>query len=132
MITPEKIHSVLLIDDDNATNFVNSKLFESLDIAEKIIVKDDARDAVEYIKNCISSGEQVPQLIVLDIHMPELDGEHFLGILNKLNLPDKEKVKIVILSDSTHPTHKRIFYDLDVQYYINKPLDKEKLYNILR
>ena len=84
---------VLLVDDDDATNFLASLAFKNLAIASEIAVASDGLVACEWLQqnNC-------PDIIFLDIRMPRMDGFDFLDIFTRMNTC--KKVKIVMLTSS--------------------------------
>ncbi|MBC7381685.1 MAG: response regulator [Bacteroidia bacterium] len=84
---------VLLIDDDPINNFVNKKLIQRLtddiDITEFLT----AEDALIYL------NENNPDMIFLDINMPEMDGWGFLEAYQQM----KEQSPVIILTTSIDP-----------------------------
>ena len=121
-----RYNSVMLIDDNELDNFVNKKLIESENFAGKIQVEQSAINAIEHLKK--ASGEQIPDVIFLDIMMPDMDGFGFLAEFEKLGDHIKKQSKIVMLSTSES------FKDLNkanqnrhVYKFLNKPLTKPVL-----
>src|SRR6185503_2763915 len=78
-----KLHCVLLIDDDEPTNFLNRLAIEEQGCVEHIKVIPSARDALDYLA-CATQPAPLnadcpkPELIFLDINMPAMDGWEFL------------------------------------------------------
>ncbi len=124
---------VLIIDDDEISNFISQKLLEQCKVAEEINSYDNAREALTFIDTCISRGKAVPDMILLDINMPLMNGWDFLKRFEAIPGISKETTKLYILSSSVYSK------DFDtaakhelVSGYIVKPLSKEKLLEISR
>ncbi|MFN6946358.1 MAG: response regulator [Cytophagaceae bacterium] len=88
----QKYKEVFIIDDDNVYSFVAGKILENLRISNKITIFNTAEGAIKELK-CRSSNNY-PNLIILDIIMPIMDGWSFIQHLK--NLPESHKIKLAI------------------------------------
>ena len=109
--------SVLIADDNKEfCNILNDYLANQRDI----IVTGIAKDGIEAIKLI---SEHKPDLIVLDIIMPHLDG---LGVLEKLNAMDLDpKPRIIVLSAVGQDKITQRAITLGADYYVIKPFDMD-------
>ena len=109
--------SVLIADDNKEfCSILNDYLLNQKDIVVTGIAKD-GREALELIV------ERKPDLVILDIIMPHLDG---LGVLEKLNTMDLEKTpRIIILSAVGQDKITQQTITLGADYYTVKPFDME-------
>ncbi|MEQ8520334.1 MAG: response regulator [Cytophagales bacterium] len=127
-----KIKAVMLIDDNEIDNLINQKMIEAANICENIYTHTGAKSAIEFLKNLEKMSDSVndffPELILLDIDMPLMDGFQFLDEFEKLSNETKGKIKIVMLTSSINPQDmskaKKYSY---VKKYINKPLTQENI-----
>jgi CheY-like chemotaxis protein len=122
----EKYQSVMLIDDNSLDNFINKKMIESNGFAENVVTYQEAKEALTFLKTATESTW--PEIIFLDIMMPEMDGFMFLDEFEKLPENQRMKIKIVMLSTSES------FRDLNranknpfVRKFLNKPLTQQVL-----
>ena len=130
----KKLKCVMLIDDDEPTNFLNRMVVEEMDCAEHIQVIPNAKQALEYLKAASSGGGDkcTPELIFLDINMPAMDGWEFLAEYEKLSAEQKSKVIVVMLTTSFNPEDRlRAMQTNSVAAFRNKPLSVEILQEIL-
>lgn len=117
---------ILLIDDDEATNFLSRALLEKLHAAKEIMVAEDGGVACELIKQ---SG--CPDLIFVDIRMPQVDGFEFLDLLQTMNIC--QNVKVVMLSSSLLPEDKQRAFTYDrVIDCLEKPISKGMIEKVAR
>lgn len=113
----EKKISVVIADDNKEfCSILNDYLLSQRDIVVTGIAKD-GREALEFIQ------EKQPDLVVLDIIMPHLDG---LGVLEKLNTLNIEKMpRIIILSAVGQDKITQKAITLGADYYVVKPFDMD-------
>jgi len=131
MTQPEKItvyKKVMVIDDNAIDRYVAEHVIKSQCFAEEVITKESARAGLEYLEALSGTAEELPQLIFLDIRMPEVDGFGFLELYDKLPEVVKKNCIIMMLSTSLNPEdHERAAENPFVNRFLNKPLNKEKL-----
>jgi CheY-like chemotaxis protein len=116
----QPLTSVLVIDDNGIDNFISRKVLESFGIP-KIVQFERAVLAVDYLR----TTSELPQLILLDIRMPEMDGFQFLKKISEMQLA--LGVGIVMLSTSVDPKDREMARMSHCNGYVEKPLTREKL-----
>lgn len=109
--------SVLIADDNKEfCSILNDYLLNQKDIVVTGIAKD-GREALELIQ------QKQPDLVVLDIIMPHLDG---LGVLEKLNGMDLDKMpRVIVLSAVGQDKIIQQAITLGADYYVVKPFDMD-------
>ncbi|MBO9571104.1 MAG: response regulator [Chitinophagaceae bacterium] len=124
----KKLHSVLLIDDDEPTNYLNKMTLEEIGCIEEIFIFQSASKALDYL----NTSTYCPDLILLDINMPAMNGWEFLDVYEQLPSEKRGKVVIVMLTTSFNPDDRlRAGQIASVSGFMNKPLTKETLKEIL-
>lgn len=126
-----KTMCTLLVDDDQTTNFVNRRLLEGMAVSEKVLVAHNGQEALQLIRKQCESG-CCPQLILLDINMPVMNGFEFLDAYAQLELSQKQSVVIIMLTTSLHPRDVERIREAPIQGFLSKPLTKEKVHKLLR
>ena len=128
----DKLNCILLIDDDEPTNFLNELVIKQVDCAEKTVAVQSGQAALDFLKERINGGYPQPTLIFLDINMPVMNGWEFLDEYQKLDSDQKAKVLIVMLTTSLNPDDKDKAENIDtINYFVNKPLNVEIVNEIL-
>lgn len=98
----KKLGCILLVDDDDTTNFVNQLLLEDLKVTEQVMVANNGRDALQLLTQQWTKGS-CPELLLLDLNMPEMDGFEFLEAYEALEFEQKKSFVIVVLTTSMNP-----------------------------
>lgn len=114
---------VLLVDDDEITNFLCKKMLSEIGV-ESVDSAINGQAALNYLKqNC-------PDIIFLDIKMPIMDGFEFLEELQEY--PTYKQIKVVMLSSSSREKEKQLAIQFNnVVDFIVKPLTKIKATQVL-
>jgi CheY-like chemotaxis protein len=121
-----KFNCILLVDDDYINNFLTERLLRKSSIAREVKAVRNGEEALTYLNE---EKNKFPDLILLDIQMPEMDGIGFLKNFKKMILDKKSRV--ILLTGSVHPEEVRTLEMLGYHDLIQKPFSEEKLYQIL-
>ncbi|MCE3281803.1 MAG: transcriptional regulator [Chitinophagaceae bacterium] len=123
---------ILLIDDDVATNYINSFIIRNAGIDANIEVMQSAVTALDFLscKGDYSAMKQppCPGLILLDINMPVMTGWDFMEAYEKLPEEEKGKYVIVMLSSSLNPEDvERAEGNQYIAEFLHKPLEEPEI-----
>jgi CheY-like chemotaxis protein len=123
---------VLLIDDSDIDSMVNKRVIEKAGLSSVVVAKNSAQSAYEYLMGIAADKvEMIPDVIFLDIRMPEMDGFGFLELFENLPESIHAKSKIVMLSSSIDSEdYKKAMDNRFVKQFLNKPLHKESVINL--
>ncbi len=102
----KKLNCVLLVDDDDDCHFFNQRLLNKLDCTEQISIVNNGKEALDYLSKAILGAATLPELILLDLNMPLIDGWEFLDEFEKMDQNICGKIVIIILTTSIHPADK--------------------------
>ena len=129
----KKLVDVLILDDDDVSNFIYKKIIESSGIASNIVTFQKGRLALEYLIDKANSKADFPDMIFIDINMPVMNGWDFLDEYQEKVVPRVDKfVFISMLSSSVYKEdiQKAQSYDI-VNEYISKPLTQESVSKLI-
>lgn len=126
-MSKSKYQLCLLIDDNYIDNMINRKIIENEFFASKVIVKESAEQALEELKN----GDYQPDVIFLDVRMPQMNAFEFLKEYEKIKLDTDQAPMIYILTSSLDPfDHRKVMESRYVTQFLYKPLTHKKLEEI--
>lgn len=125
------VKKVLLVDDDPIFNFLHSRMLSLGGLAKEVHSALNGRQALDLLNGYLSGTSTLPDAILLDLTMPELDGFGFLEAFKKLKVPGKESVNIVVITSSINPKDVERVRALGVTNYLIKPITLEKLKDAL-
>lgn len=131
-----KYKQVMIIDDNELDNFINSKIIESSLFSKKIYVNTNGKSALEFLENLIKTMDDefskiCPEVIFIDLNMPILDGFQLLEGINKLSNKFLNQSKLVVLTSSAHPDDNKKTKSINSNViYLNKPLTADLLKSI--
>ena len=125
------LSAVLLVDDDRVTNMMHSRQISRRQLAERVDVATDGVAALDFLKACIAEKAAVPELVLLDINMPRMNGFEFLQAYADLPKDLHNRQRIVMVSTSTlRQDRARAEENPFVASYETKPLTDADLMRI--
>lgn len=128
----KRLNTILLIDDDAPTLFLNKLVIQDLDCTDKILTAENGRQAIEMLTEKTEDGFLCPDLILLDINMPIVNGWEFMEKYETLSQEQKAKIVVVMLTTSLNPDDRSRAESIeDIKDFVSKPLDETTLKEII-
>lgn len=126
-----KIDVACIIDDDPIFIFGAKRMMELSDFCKSFMVFKNGQEAIDQLKPIMLNGENIPDIILLDINMPIMDGWEFLDEFIKIEA--HKSITIYIVSSSIDPVDlNRAKRYKNISNYIIKPISIETLKGILQ
>ena len=119
--------TAILIDDDSVNNYLSSKIIKRLKICSDIKIAANGREGLDLVIDSCQENGNCPDLILLDLNMPIMDGHEFLEEYSKIKSNFPREVLIVVLTTSSHQEDIAKVKKYNVAGFINKPLSEEKV-----
>lgn len=125
-----ELRKILLVDDDEITNFINVNVLISLNLAEDVKTFLDGSEALEYIFENSNKQKPLPELVLFDYHMPLMDGMEFFHALCAKFPNICNEVVFVLLGTTLRQREIDAFKNLGVQEFIHKPLSPDAVLDL--
>lgn len=120
--------SIAVVDDDEIYKIIIEKMISSSELFDKVYLFDDSRNALEVLSN---GDISTPEIILLDLNMPHLDGWEFLDHLKeqKPEVYSESEIYIVTSSISQSDQDRANSYE-EIKGFISKPITSKFLKEI--
>lgn len=121
-----KYNKIMVIDDNEIDTYITNTLIKKNYLAKEILQYNNGLKAISYLEKYKNDEQQLPELILLDIYMPRMDGFEFLYFFSKIESEVIKKCKICIVSSSIDDNDIiKSKLDKNVCTFITKPLTIE-------
>ena len=128
----KKLNTILLVDDDQATNFLHKMVIKKADCTDQIHVELNGEAAINYLSTPKDGVYPSPDLIFLDINMPRMNGWSFLEEYQKLRDEQQGKAVIVMLTTSLNPDDvEQSKKFTEISEFRSKPMTQPMLLDII-
>ncbi len=124
--------NILLIDDDHVSSFIINVSLQKKGVPlEEIHIASGGQKALEIINDWYTTADIVPDIILVDLNMPEMSGFEFIEAFNKLSNAQTSRTRIIVVTTSNNDRDKRRAIDLGVTHFITKPVSPAAISEIL-
>jgi CheY-like chemotaxis protein len=114
---------ILLVEDNAKDEALTLRALKKANIVSRVVVAHDGVEAVEYLLGCAADGScnELPQLILLDLKLPKIDGHE---VLRRIRSDERTRLlPVVILTTSVEDRDRFDGYSLGANSYVRKPVD---------
>ena len=128
-----KIPSLCVIDDDVIYQFAVKLTIQQLDLAEQVLTFSNGELAMDYLIENAKEASKLPDVLLLDINMPVMDGWDFLNWFSDYKKMLQKDIPIFMVSSSIDWRDiERAKGFEDVVDYVSKPLTDGNFYEIVQ
>ena len=118
---------ILLVEDNPRDEALTMRALKKSNVVNEVFVVRDGVEALDYLFSTGSFEDKkpvVPQLVLLDLKLPKMDG---LQVLQKMREDDRTKrLPVVVFTSSSEQEDMLKSYDLGANSYVRKPVEFEQ------
>ncbi|MDQ6964366.1 MAG: response regulator [Mariprofundales bacterium] len=122
--------TTLLIEDNMADARLVEEAFKESKLLVNLQICTNGEEAVELLMQLIATNQPLPDMIMLDLNLPGMDGKEVLAKIKQQ--PTLKRVPVVILTTSQADRDIVQSYNLSANAYVIKPLDFDQFMTIIR
>ncbi len=112
---------ILLVEDNPDDEALTIRALKKHRISNEVMVAHDGVEALEYLLGGVQPPAKLPQLVLLDLKLPKVDG---LEVLRKIRSSERTKfLPVVVLTSSKEQRDLVESYSLGANSYVRKPVD---------
>lgn len=128
----KRVNCICIIDDDAIYTLLLKKIILKLDICNTVVAYTNGEEAYLGFEKLLQQKEPLPEIVLLDINMPIMDGWEFMEAFLALKPQLQQKIAIYIASSSiTIEDREKAATYTDIVAYLNKPVVTTTLQNII-
>lgn len=129
---PRPIHCILLIDDDPDDNFIHQLTIDESKQCDQVRVVTSGIQALTYLQETSHPDYIKPNVIVVDVNMPSMNGFEFLAEYTQLDAQLKGQVVVVMLTTSMSALDRQRANSLpEINLFRSKPLTLTLLHELV-
>ena len=126
--------TILLVEDNSDDEVLTLRAFRKINIRNPVVVVRDGAAALDYLfARGVYQGRDVserPQVVLLDVHLPKLDG---VAVLRQIREDERTRtLPVVMLTSSNEERDLSGCYQLGVNSYVRKPVDVASFFEAVR
>jgi two-component system, chemotaxis family, response regulator Rcp1 len=128
---PSRLIEILLVEDDPADVRLARETLKDYKMQNTLHVVEDGEQALAFLrKQGLHSGATTPDLILLDLNLPRVDGVEVIAAMQMS--PDLRNIPVVVLAASPHDRTMLADYDVPADCFVVKPLSLERFLEAVR
>jgi len=123
-----EVRHIIVVDDEDDCNFVTKLILKKAGYSGRVTCYTSAMDALGHFRK----GDDLPDLLFVDINMPAVNGFEFLATCEAEGLLPNELTSVVMFSSSNRPSDlERALSFRSVMGYVEKALSVDSFERVL-
>ena len=130
---PTKYETIMIIDDNSIDLYIGSRIITKHHFAKNVLQYSSAKLALDYLEKNQKEPKFLPDIIFVDIYMPEMSGFEFIESYNELSFELKNKCSVFVISSTNNEKDiGEIYSNKNIKAFKEKPITKEFLEGLIK
>jgi CheY-like chemotaxis protein len=112
---------ILIVDDDMQLNKIHEKILPSSGLATEVHTALNGKEALDYLNMRIEKNYPLPNIIIVDLDMPVMNGFQFIDEFNALSVPGKSKIEVIVFTSSSNVSDRKKAFSKGIRHFVSKP-----------
>jgi chemotaxis family two-component system response regulator Rcp1 len=114
---------ILLAEDNDGDVFLVRRALEKRGLSHELVVAHNGEEALGWLHDHAgtTNGDRAPDLILLDLNLPRVDGGQLLSHIRKTDA--FSRTPVIVLTSSDSPKDRQMALELGANLYFRKPTD---------
>ncbi len=122
--------TILLVEDSQSDARLIKEFLEEININIDLNTVKDGIEALEYLHKHCKPVDNCPNIVILDLNLPKMNGNEVLKEMKKD--PDLKKIPVIILTTSTAQEDINECYEALASCYISKPVEFDEFAKVIK
>lgn len=122
--------NVLVVDDDDIVHFISLKLLSMYKCIDKVYSAYNGSEALKILNDGCQGRLRVPEIVLMDLHMPVMDGFQLISEIREMKCLRNEKMVMIMISSTQDEKEIEKAGELGIDYFFSKPIMMEKLESV--
>jgi CheY-like chemotaxis protein len=123
--------NVLVVDDDRVAHLLSEKVLTSFSWLNKIYKAFNGKEGLQVLNDYCQGLISPPDLILLDLHMPVMDGFQFIQEFKQMKCLEAQGIVTVVLSSTINPKEIERVKELGIRHHITKPISYDLMLSVI-
>lgn len=120
------LNTIFIVDDDPIHQQITEIMLDRLNITNAVSKYSDAQEVLDYLRSFKHDPSQLPDIILLDLNMPVMDGWEFLDAFKIFKDALSKPIRVYVLTSSIdEKDQERVSSYSFVNGYLTKPLTND-------
>ncbi len=112
---------VLIVDNDTQLNKINEKILLSSGVVSEVHISRSSLEALQYLIMRDERGYPLPNVIVMEILLPGMNGFEFADAFARLPICGKHRIELVAFTSSSNPKDREKAMAKGFKHFLSKP-----------
>ncbi|HPM29938.1 MAG TPA: response regulator [Chryseolinea sp.] len=124
--------NVMVVDDDDLVHLISKKILSAYACISHVYSAYNGKEALELLHRSCEGAIKIPAVVLLDLHMPVMNGFQFMEEVKQMDCLKGSKVVTVMFSSTIDPREIEQAQSLGIEYFFSKPIVMEKIETVFK